>query len=281
MKSPPLERRRVGKAKRAHHPPLNSLPRTGKGREGGGHGAPKSGLPDFGTKNVSKSATADFEKSGLPDFGTKNVSKSATADFDERAFAHPTSDADRSKSEPALAVDVLIEAEAWRRLPQAEDIVRRAIAFAASCPHPTLPRPPFPSLPRKRGRDGWGRHRNAELSVLLCDDKTITCLNGRWRGQEKPTNVLSFPAPLQGATPDENIPLGDIAIAYETLAREAEETGKTVLDHLSHLVVHGFLHLLGYDHHMDDEAERMERMERDILARVGVADPYAAGDAAI
>jgi probable rRNA maturation factor len=174
--------------------------------------------------------------------------------------------------EPALAVDILIESEAWRMLPEAEDIVRRAIAFAATCPHPTLP--------GERGR--WGHHRNAELSVLLCDDKTIARLNAQWRGQQKPTNVLSFPAPpLQGAVQDERILLGDIAIAYETLTCEAEENGKTVSDHLSHLVVHGFLHLLGYDHHMDDEAERMERLERDILARIGVADPYAACDADI
>ena len=176
--------------------------------------------------------------------------------------------------EPALAVDILIESEAWRMLPEAEDIVRRAIALAATYPHPTLPREP--------GRVGWGHHRNAELSVLLCDDETIARLNGQWRGQQKPTNVLSFPAPpLQGTVPDEKIPLGDIAIAYETLAREAEENGKTISEHLSHLVVHGFLHLLGYDHHMDDEAERMERLERDILARIGVADPYAACDADI
>jgi probable rRNA maturation factor len=175
--------------------------------------------------------------------------------------------------EPALAVDILTESEAWRMLPEAEDIVRRAIAFAATCP---------PTLPRERGRVGSEHHRNAEVSVLLCDDKTIARLNAQWRGQQKPTNVLSFPAPpLQGAVPDEKIPLGDIAIAYEILAREAEESGKTISEHLSHLVVHGFLHLLGYDHHMDEEAERMERMERDILARIGVADPYAACDADI
>jgi len=163
--------------------------------------------------------------------------------------------------EPALAVDILIESEAWRMLPEAADIVQRAIAATSKV----------------------DIHRcNAELSILLCDDKTIARLNGRWRGQEKPTNVLSFPAPpLQGALPDEKIPLGDIAIAYETVAREAEENGKTVSDHLSHLVLHGLLHLLGYDHHMDDEAERMERLERDILARIGVADPYAACDADI
>jgi probable rRNA maturation factor len=176
--------------------------------------------------------------------------------------------------EPALAVEILIESEAWRMLPEAEDIVRRAIAFAATCPYPTLPREP--------GGVGWGHCRNAELSVLLCDDEAIAHVNAQWRGQHKPTNVLSFPAPpLQSAVPDGKIPLGDIAIAYETLAREAEENGKTLSEHLSHLVVHGFLHLLGYDHHMDDEAERMERLERDILARIGVADPYAACDADI
>jgi probable rRNA maturation factor len=176
--------------------------------------------------------------------------------------------------EPTLAVDILIESESWRMLPEAEDIVRRAVAFAASCPQPTLP--------RERGSVGSGRRHNAELSVLLCDDETIARLNTQWRGQHKPTNVLSFPAPpLQGAVQDEKIPLGDIAIAYETLAREAEENGTTVSAHLSHLVVHGFLHLLGYDHHMDDDAERMERLERDILARIGVADPYAACDADI
>ena len=192
--------------------------------------------------------------------------------------------------EPALAVEILIESEAWRMLPEAEDIVRRAITFAATCPDPILlgPRASRP-LSGRCGRDargprriGSGHHRNAELSVLLCDDETIARLNTQWRGQQKPTNVLSFPAPpLQSAVQDEKIPLGDIAIAYETLAREAEENGTTVSAHLSHLVVHGFLHLLGYDHHMDDDAERMERLERDILARIGVADPYAACDADI
>ncbi len=178
------------------------------------------------------------------------------------------------KTEGALAVDILIEAEAWRMLPEAEDIVRRAIASAATSGVEI--RLPHPILPRERGRVGWG------LSVLLCDDETIARLNRQWRGQDKPTNVLSFPAPaLHGAGPDEKISLGDIAIAYETLASEAEENGTTVSDHLSHLVVHGFLHLLGYDHHMDDEAERMERLERDILARMGIADPYAACDAHI
>ena len=166
-------------------------------------------------------------------------------------------------TQPDLAVDVLFESEAWQMLPEAEDIVRSAIAFAITS-----------KLAMRR--------RKAELSVLLCNDKTIADLNARWRGQAQPTNVLSFPVPPRpGVTLAERIPLGDIAIAYETLAREAGEQGKTVSDHLSHLVVHGFLHLLGYDHHMDGEAERMERLERDILAGIGIADPYAAGNANI
>jgi probable rRNA maturation factor len=177
------------------------------------------------------------------------------------------------KREAALAVDVLIEARAWRTLPEAEDVVRRAIAFAAAS-GVEIRRPDV--TPREPGRVEWG------LCILLSDDAKIARLNGQWRGQEKPTNVLSFPAPARyGAGPNETTPLGDIAIAYETLAREAEENGSAVSDHLSHLVVHGFLHLLGYDHHMDDEAERMERLERDILARMGVDDPYAGRDADI
>jgi probable rRNA maturation factor len=178
------------------------------------------------------------------------------------------------KREGALAVDVLIEAQAWRTLPEAEHIVRRAVAFAATSGVEIRRPDARPHLPGKSGR--WG------LCILLSDDEEIARLNGRWRGQKKPTNVLSFPAPvLLGAAPDKKTPLGDIAIAYETLAREAKENGRAVADHLSHLVVHGFLHLLGYDHHMDDEAERMERLERDILARMGVDDPYTACDADI
>ena len=118
------------------------------------------------------------------------------------------------------------------------------------------------------------------VAVLLCDDAAIAALNARWRGVDRPTNVLSFPAsPQTGAglhaAPVEPAPLGDIAIAYETVAREAEAEDKPLAEHLAHLAVHGFLHLLGYDHHDDGEAERMERLERDILARLGIADPYA------
>jgi probable rRNA maturation factor len=166
------------------------------------------------------------------------------------------------REEPVPDVDILIESEAWRDLPEAGDIARQAIIAAAA------------------SETGLG---DTEISVLLCDDDAIAALNGRWRGVEKPTNVLSFPAPpLHGGVMiPEKRPLGDIAIAYETVVREAGESGKTASAHLAHLVVHGFLHLAGHDHETDDEAEEMERLEREILARIGVADPYAARDADI
>ena len=96
-------------------------------------------------------------------------------------------------------------------------------------------------------------------------------LNSQWRGKDAPTNVLSFPA---GDAPGEPGPLGDIVIAYETAAKEAEEATMPFGDHVSHLVVHGVLHLLGFDHMQDDEAERMEQLERRGLASLGIADPY-------
>ncbi len=169
-----------------------------------------------------------------------------------------------TKALPDPAIDVLVEAPVWRNLPDAENIIRRAITAASE--------------------EGTKGHSGGEISVLLCDDATITGLNSHWRGEERPTNVLSFPAPVATASPGGEAglaPLGDIAIAYETVAREAEREGKPVADHLAHLAVHGFLHLLGYDHHMEAEAERMERLERDILARIGISDPYASRDADI
>ncbi len=122
-----------------------------------------------------------------------------------------------------------------------------------------------------------------EVSLLLADDATIRRLNATWRGQDRPTNVLSFPA--GDLTPDalpEPLPggasLGDVAIALETTRREAAAEGKPLADHLAHLVVHGTLHLLGHDHHTDTQAERMEGLERRILADLGVGDPYADAD---
>ena len=159
---------------------------------------------------------------------------------------------------PALPqTEVLVTADCWQAEPGAEVVIHRAIEAAAEI-----------------ADAGTG---DAELAVMLTDDGGIRTLNCNWRGIDKATNVLSFPA-LQptGDTPDD-LPrmLGDIAIAYETTRREADEEAKPFEHHLSHLAVHGFLHLIGYDHENDDDAEAMEALERDILAQLGIPDPYA------
>ncbi len=116
----------------------------------------------------------------------------------------------------------------------------------------------------------------AGLNILLADDAFVQTLNRKFRGRDTPTNVLSFP---HGPGQTERLlgaarPLGDIALACETLGSEAKTQGKTFNDHLAHLVVHGVLHLLGYDHEIEAEALAMEACERAILARLGIADPY-------
>ena len=150
----------------------------------------------------------------------------------------------------APVVDIEIASPLWAQQAEAEAMVRAAIATAA----------------QRVPADG-------EVSVLLADDATVRVLNRDWRGIDRPTNVLSFPQP------DDKVPfalLGDIAIAYETLAREADAEGKPFLHHLAHLAVHGFLHLMGYDHETDSEAEAMEQLEHDVLARLEIPDPYHA-----
>ena len=112
------------------------------------------------------------------------------------------------------------------------------------------------------------------VSLLFADDATIRVLNRDWRGKDKATNVLSFPPPDTGF-PEGPEPMGDIALALETVTREANDEGKPFADHLAHLLVHGFLHLAGYDHETDEEAEEMEALERSILATLAIPDPYA------
>lgn len=111
------------------------------------------------------------------------------------------------------------------------------------------------------------------VTLLLTDDESVRELNARFRHKDAATNVLSFPAPQN---PEDH--LGDVALAYGVCAREAAEQGKPLRHHLQHLTVHGVLHLLGYDHIGDDEAEAMEGLERAVLAGLGVPDPYAAGE---
>ncbi len=151
-----------------------------------------------------------------------------------------------------IVVDFAVESPLWETFGEAEDLARQAAGAVLS-------------------HVGTDIRPGAELSLLFCDDATIKALNRRWRGQDKPTNVLSFPS---GATTQETQSLGDIAIAFETMAREATQEDKPLAAHFLHLTVHGLLHLLGYDHETDDEAEAMEEIERRILADLGVDDPY-------
>jgi probable rRNA maturation factor len=111
------------------------------------------------------------------------------------------------------------------------------------------------------------------VTLLLTDDEAVRELNARFRRKDSATNVLSFPAP-----PNPEKHLGDVALAYGVCAREAVEQGKPLSHHLQHLVAHGVLHLLGYDHMTDEEAEAMEGLERVVLAGLGIPDPYAAGE---
>ena len=123
-----------------------------------------------------------------------------------------------------------------------------------------------------------------EISLLGCDDARIAALNADFRGKPQPTNVLSWPSDERGAAVDGELPLsprvgqdaelGDIAIAYDTCAREAMEAGKDLRDHTLHLLVHGTLHLLGFDHIRDGDAALMEGLETEILGKLGIADPY-------
>lgn len=113
----------------------------------------------------------------------------------------------------------------------------------------------------------------AEISIALADDSLVRTLNREYRGKDEPTNVLSFPADDPGA-PDRARMIGDVVLALETVEREAREAGKSVAAHVSHLVVHGVLHLAGYDHQTDADAKAMESLETAILAEMGIADPY-------
>jgi probable rRNA maturation factor len=156
-----------------------------------------------------------------------------------------------------LSLEISVSSALWRRLPRSRTMARETIAACAA-------------------ESGLVARDRAEVSLCLADDAQLRALNARWRGLDKPTNVLSFPS----APPDRiaKAPmLGDVALAYETMKREADEFGVELANHYRHLVAHGFLHLIGYDHQTDEEAERMEALEKRILARLGAPDPYAPG----
>jgi probable rRNA maturation factor len=156
------------------------------------------------------------------------------------------------------AIDILVQSPLWDLNPEAKAVLRRAIRKASSVVS-----------------------TQGELSVVLADDSAVRTLNRTWRYKDAPTNVLSFPVESTSARRGTPRLLGDIVIAHETTAREARAQGKSFADHLAHLAVHGFLHLAGYDHVEDDEAEKMERLEATILAGLAVPNPYAAPDVSV
>jgi probable rRNA maturation factor len=152
-----------------------------------------------------------------------------------------------------------IEAPGWRRrLPAVERLVRRAAGAALLAARP-------------RGRRGPAA--TGELCIVLADDRLQRRLNRAFRGPDKSTNVLSFEGAPEGSHPAN---LGDVVLALGTIAREAKAQDKRLADHVTHLVVHGVLHLMGYDHEKESKALRMERLETRILAGLGIADPYGA-----
>jgi probable rRNA maturation factor len=124
-------------------------------------------------------------------------------------------------------------------------------------------------------RAGFAAGPPTEISVTLADDAAVHGLNSKWRGQDKPTNILSFPMAALRPGDAPGPLLGDLVLARETCAREAAAEGMPPADHFRHLLVHGTLHLLGHDHEEDGEAEAMEALEIAILAGLGIPDPYA------
>jgi probable rRNA maturation factor len=146
----------------------------------------------------------------------------------------------------ALTIDVLVESSRWDDAEQVKSILRRAVTRAASTTRSTKP---------------------TEIAIVLTDDSAIRILNRTWRGVDAATNVLSFPT-RHGRH------VGDIVLAYETIAREARNERKPLGHHVAHLAVHGFLHLVGYDHELEADAVAMESAERDILRRLAIPDPY-------
>jgi probable rRNA maturation factor len=163
------------------------------------------------------------------------------------------------RSYEGLTVVLAVEAPAWEdaRLDDISAVAQSAFAAAAR-------------------KIGLPDDISSEISLTLADDATVRAANAEWRGKDTATNILSFPMAGPGGAPGPL--LGDLILAYETVAREAALEDKSLGAHFRHLLVHGFLHLVGYDHVEEAEAEAMERLEVEILAELGIANPYAEDD---
>ncbi len=176
--------------------------------------------------------------------------------------------------------DIVITVEAGDWPPEAalREISRRAVEAAVEAVGAsplTRPSAKAEGHPLPRGERGDAA---AELSIVFTDDAAMRKLNAKWRGKDSPTNVLSFPQaapPGSGAFSGSGRLLGDVILSAETIAREAALAEKPLEDHMAHLIIHGYLHLLGFDHQVDADAEKMEQLERVALKKLGIADPYA------
>ncbi len=172
----------------------------------------------------------------------------------------PPSDpgAEISEPEPPLQPDIVRDAGDWTPFEPLEPTIAAAVGAIVAHAPASLPIP-------------------ASVCIALSNDTAVADLNRVWRAKDKPTNVLSFPAPVPppGVASAEPRFLGDVILAAETVVREANELGLAPAHHLQHLVVHGILHLIGFDHEDEREAVAMEALETEILASIGVADPYA------
>ncbi len=153
-------------------------------------------------------------------------------------------------------IDITVSAEGWSDEPHLMGILTKAIKSVAETAKLKWP-------------------QDAELSVLFTNDKQMASINGEWREKNQPTNVLSFPGSDVEIGEQSDFMIGDLVFAYETVKREALDQEKQFEDHLTHLIIHGFLHLFGYDHIEENQAEQMEALEIKSLAQMGINDPYA------
>ncbi|MGH6924671.1 MAG: rRNA maturation RNase YbeY [Propylenella sp.] len=206
-------------------------------------------------------------------------------------------------------IEIAVEAGEWPAKRVLRRLAERAVGAAVRVvraveqrDHPSPNPSPHPAT-SERSRSGFAEARGGgeraaprrlsplpsaalELSIVFTDDAAMRKLNAKWRGKDKPTNVLAFPQgggqwrhPSPNPSPQgggESALLGDIVLAAETVSREAKLAELPLEDHMAHLIIHGFLHLLGYDHEAEADAEEMEQLERAALSRIGIPDPYAA-----
>ena len=181
-----------------------------------------------------------------------------SADTTIETAASSAKDAPSGEGEPSrTCTDIVIEDERWASVTGLEDLI--------------------PNLVAETFRAARLSPENHSVSIALLSDAAVRGLNKAFRGKDAPTNVLSFPSSASAYTRSregEPLFLGDVALAYETVVSEASAQGKTVIQHAAHLVVHGVLHLAGFDHDGDADAERMEAAESAVLARFGIPDPY-------